>query len=70
MDFTNPGAVKWFNEQLDQVVKNYGVDGFKFDAGDMGYYSNIVSYEKISPNSGTRATHPVITIYLLCACLL
>lgn len=50
MDFTNPEAVNWFNEQLEQAVKTYGVDGFKFDAGDMGYYLNIVSYKKVSPN--------------------
>jgi alpha-glucosidase len=54
MDFTNPKAVDWFSEQLDQLVKNYGVDGFKFDAGDMEYYpSNIISHKKISPNEHT-----------------
>jgi len=52
MDFTNPKAINWFNEQLDQVVKTYGVDGFKFDAGDMEFYpSNVVSYKKVSPNT-------------------
>ncbi len=38
LDFTNPVAVKWFNEQLDRLVKDYGVDGFKLDAGDMNFY--------------------------------
>lgn len=39
LDFTNPAAVNWFNEQLNQLVNDYGVDGFKFDAGDMDFYS-------------------------------
>lgn len=51
LDFTNPAAVQWFKEKLDKLVKNDGVDGFKFDAGDMEYYpANIVSYEKATPN--------------------
>jgi len=51
MDFTNPEAVNWFNKELDRLVKSYGVDGFKFDGGDMEYYpSNIVSYKKVSAN--------------------
>lgn len=38
LDFTNPAAVKWFNEQLDRLVNEFGVDGFKLDAGDMNFY--------------------------------
>jgi alpha-glucosidase (family GH31 glycosyl hydrolase) len=38
LDFTNPMAVKWFNDQLDRLVNDYGVDGFKLDAGDMNFY--------------------------------
>ncbi len=37
MDLTNPGCVAWFHEKLQSVIDNYGVDGFKFDAGD-GYF--------------------------------
>lgn len=36
MDLTNPGCVEWFREKLKSLMDNYGVDGFKFDAGD-GY---------------------------------
>ncbi|MDD2304877.1 MAG: glycoside hydrolase family 31 protein [Prolixibacteraceae bacterium] len=39
LDFTNPTAVSWFNEQLDALVTDLGVDGFKLDAGDMEFYS-------------------------------
>jgi alpha-glucosidase len=51
LDFTNPAAVQWLKERLDKLVINNGVDGFKFDAGDMEYYpANIVSFEKATPN--------------------
>ena len=38
LDFTHPNARAWFKEQLDRLVKDYGVDGFKFDAGDCQFY--------------------------------
>lgn len=34
LDLSNPGSFEWFQQQLDQLVSNYGVDGFKFDGGD------------------------------------
>lgn len=39
VDLTNPQGVEWFKGHLDFLVKTYGVDGFKFDGGDAGYYS-------------------------------
>lgn len=51
LDFTNPSSVKWFNDQLDSLVKEYGVDGFKFDAGDMGFYPDgALSMKSATPN--------------------
>ncbi|MCD6354157.1 MAG: hypothetical protein J7L95_01265 [Prolixibacteraceae bacterium] len=51
LDFTNQAAVEWFNLQLDRLVKNYGVDGFKFDAGDMNFYpSTALSKKPATPN--------------------
>jgi alpha-glucosidase len=38
LDLTNPKAVDWYCAQLDRLVKEYGVDGFKFDAGDARFY--------------------------------
>lgn len=56
LDFTNPVAVKWFDGQLQYLVKNYGVDGFKFDAGDAHFYpENIIGYKAISPNAHSEA---------------
>ncbi len=51
LDFTNPAGVKWFNGVLERLVNDYGVDGFKFDAGDPQYYNgNIVSFKEATPN--------------------
>jgi len=51
LDYSSPEAVNWFNEQLDRLVKDYSVDGFKFDAADFHFYpSNSSSKGNISPN--------------------
>ena len=38
LDVTNPVAVQWLHERLDHLITTYGVDGFKFDAGDPEFY--------------------------------
>ncbi len=51
LDFSNPVAVNWFNDELSRLVKDYNIDGFKFDAGDMQFYpKNGISKQNISPN--------------------
>jgi alpha-glucosidase len=47
-DFTHPGAVAYFVSQLQAMQSKYGVDGFKFDAGDNTFYDPraIDSYKK------------------------
>ena len=47
LDFTHPNAVAWFREQLDGLVRNFGIDGFKFDGGELEFYS-----------AGLRTHHP------------
>ena len=39
LDFTHPNARAWFKEQLDGLVKDFAVDGFKFDGGELEFYS-------------------------------
>ncbi|SEL31526.1 alpha-glucosidase [Chitinophaga rupis] len=51
LDFTNSGAQTWYKKQLDNMSSQYGVDGFKFDAGDIEFYTgNILTYEKKNAN--------------------
>ncbi len=51
LDFSNPEAVKWFNAQLDRLVHDYNIDGFKFDAADLNFYpSNTLSMGNVTPN--------------------
>ena len=51
LDFTHPNAVAWFDEQLDRLVKDYGVDGFKFDGGGVQFYAGCVGVEGGSPRT-------------------
>ncbi len=38
LDMTSSFARDWLKKQLDLLMEKYGVDGFKFDAGDCLYY--------------------------------
>jgi alpha-glucosidase len=55
LDFTNPGAVDWFNNQLKGLQEKYSIDGFKFDAGDSYFYNQpMTSFDKsATPNDHT-----------------
>lgn len=39
IDLSNPRGQAWFREQMDYLVEEYGVDGFKLDGGDFPHYS-------------------------------
>lgn len=39
LDMSNPDARAWMVSRLKEMQRNYGVDGFKFDAGDAANYS-------------------------------
>lgn len=39
LDFTHPNAVRWYDCQLKRLQTDYGIDGFKFDGGDICYYT-------------------------------
>lgn len=38
LDLSNPEALSWLTDQLDALVRDTGVDGFKFDGGDVRDY--------------------------------
>ena len=45
LDLSNPKSVEWFDKQLSRLMNDYGIDGFKFDAGDFNYYpDDAISY--------------------------
>jgi alpha-glucosidase len=47
-DFTNPDAAAYFISVLKEMQKTYGIDGFKFDAGDNSFYTgkDLMAYKK------------------------
>lgn len=54
LDLTSPFAWTWLKEKLDWLIKEYNVDGFKFDAGGEQYYSfEDVTAKMISPSEHT-----------------
>lgn len=38
LDLTSEGGRSWFDSQLTRLTEEYGVDGFKLDAGDFDFY--------------------------------
>ncbi len=56
LDLSNPKAQAWFKKELDYLIEEYGVDGFKFDAGDARFYTEgVVSWQRdITPNDHTQ----------------
>jgi alpha-glucosidase (family GH31 glycosyl hydrolase) len=54
LDLSNPKTQKWFTERLDYLVEEYGVDGFKLDAGDADFYTgDVISFKESTPNDHT-----------------
>ncbi len=49
VDLSNPEGYRWFHDQLDNLVKEFGVDGFKFDAGDPESYMGRSSFKDLIP---------------------
>ena len=51
-DLTNPKAAEHFVSVLKQAQADYGIDGFKFDAGDNNCYAStrIAAYDKKATN--------------------
>ncbi len=54
LDLTNPLTVKWFKDQLNKLTNVYGVDGFKFDAGDYHFYNETVSFKTVPSTEQTE----------------
>jgi alpha-glucosidase len=46
LDLSKASASQWFKDQLENLTVKYGIDGFKFDAGDFEFYSQCYSGQK------------------------
>ncbi len=55
LDLSNPESEKWFRDELRTLVSEYGVDGFKLDAGDPQFYVGSYSLNNYSPNEQCEA---------------
>ena len=44
LDFSNPAAMDWMRSELKRLQDEYGVDGFKFDAGAPSFYAQEYVY--------------------------
>jgi alpha-glucosidase (family GH31 glycosyl hydrolase) len=55
LDLSNPEGEKWFREQLAFLVREFGIDGFKFDGGDPESYLGTYSYTNYEPNEQCEA---------------
>lgn len=51
LDLTNPKAIEWLQGRLDYLQSEYGVDGYKLDAGDADFFNdpNILTFKKATP---------------------
>ncbi|HVG42997.1 MAG TPA: glycoside hydrolase family 31 protein [Chitinophagaceae bacterium] len=58
LDFTRPKAVDWLRSQLKNLQKQYGIDGFKFDAADFDFYTKG---SRIFPNEDVNTPANVQT---------
>lgn len=55
MDLSNPTMVEWLDKK-NQKLFDMGIVGFKFDAGDMGYYHEEgITYGKCNPMQQSNA---------------
>lgn len=50
LDLSNPKAVDWYNSENKRLMDEFGIDGFKFDAGDCNYYNGDYKFFEKSEN--------------------
>jgi len=54
LDLTNSEGSIWFRGELNRLIDEYGVNGFKLDAGDSRFYKGINSTKELTPNTHTE----------------
>jgi myogenesis-regulating glycosidase len=54
IDLSNPAAYQWYLGELQTLAREYGVDGYKLDAGDAEFFDpHFVTAGRITPNRYT-----------------
>lgn len=46
LDLSHPNGREWFVGQLDGLIRDYGIDGFKFDGGNVSDYAGTRCHDK------------------------
>ena len=55
LDLSNPVDIEWFRSRCSHLTEDYGVDGFKFDAGDACFYRpDDKTAGNVTPNEQCR----------------
>jgi alpha-glucosidase (family GH31 glycosyl hydrolase) len=55
LDVSNPAALNWFRERLQDLQRETGLDGYKFDAGEAAFFPpQAHSAEPMLPNDYTH----------------
>lgn len=58
VDLTKPAGKLWYKSRLETIQREFGIDIFKFDAGETSWYPNdavLVGPSDITPSQMTRA---------------
>jgi alpha-glucosidase (family GH31 glycosyl hydrolase) len=54
IDLSHPAAYDWFREGLVRLQREFGIDGFKLDAGDAEYFpAGSITFGNVTPNRYT-----------------
>ena len=51
VDFSNPEAVNWWSNRLENLRTSYGIDSFKFDAGESNWLPSTLLLNDSIPRS-------------------
>ena len=56
LDVTHPDGIAWMHMQLDSLTAAFGIDGYKFDAGDPEFVKpSDITYGSVSPSGYCQA---------------
>ena len=58
LDVTNPNATDWFAQRLEKIRSVYGMDSFKFDAGEVSHLPQFINTQQV--NNYTKSDLPTI----------